>query len=81
MTTKTLSLRFNETTVINKIKAMLSRRKAWLSFYQNDEVLTPKSFVNQRSDVLTVHHAFQVSNLVHVENIDGQIVVVTHHNG
>ena len=36
--------------------------------------------MNQRSDVLSVHHALQVSNLVHVENIDGQIVIVTHHN-
>ena len=37
--------------------------------------------VHQGSDVLAVHHAFEVAIDVHVEHIDGQVVFLAHGGG
>lgn len=36
------------------------------------------SIVDKRADVLTVHHATQVAQDVHIEDVDGQVVLHTH---
>ena len=37
--------------------------------------------VHQGADVLAVHHAFEVAIDVHVEHIDGQVVLLAHGGG
>ena len=37
--------------------------------------------MHQRADFLAFHHATQVAHDVHVEDIDGKVVVLTHADG
>ena len=37
--------------------------------------------MHQRADFFTFHHATQVAYDVHVEDIDGKVVVLTHADG
>ena len=37
--------------------------------------------MHQRADFLAFHHATQVANDVHVEDVDGKVVVLTHADG
>ena len=37
--------------------------------------------MDERADLLAVHHLLQITHHIHVENIDRQIVVLTHTDG
>ena len=37
--------------------------------------------MNQRADLLAVHHLLQITHHIHVEDIDRQVVVLTHADG
>ena len=53
----------------------------YLSPLLGDGMGVDSLLMHQRADLLAFHHATQVANDVHVEDIDGKVVVLTHANG